>query len=104
MAFNRRRVWLLTVVTLVVSIVVLLSGSFQECVAHIPNSAAYQQNPKGLPYFLYVLFSFFGCTGPFIHENSEAIIAVFTIVLAFSTIALWDETKRLRLGADQQAD
>lgn len=104
MAVSRRRAWLFAVVALVVVIVVLSSGSFQDCVAKIPNAAAYQQQPKGLPHFLYVFLSFFGCAGPFIHENSDAIIAVFTIVLAFSTIALWDETKRLRLGADEQAD
>jgi hypothetical protein len=35
------------------------------------------------------------CTGEFLHENGEAIIAVFTIVLSFSTIGLWISTYSL---------
>lgn len=41
--------------------------------------------------------------GPFVDTNSDAIIAVFTVVLTFSTIGLWAQTKRLAEGAENQA-
>jgi hypothetical protein len=47
---------------------------------------------------------FFGiyrdCLGDFTHDNAEAIIAAFTVILAFSTIFLWVATRDLVSGAD----
>jgi hypothetical protein len=42
-------------------------------------------------------------TGEFLQNYNGAIIAVFTAVLAWSTIRLWRETERLAKGADQQS-
>jgi hypothetical protein len=38
---------------------------------------------------------FRGCAGGFVHNNAEGIIAVFTIILALSTIFLWGATADL---------
>ena len=40
-----------------------------------------------------------GRLGPFIDKNSAAIVAVFTIVLAFSTILLWLGTQEVGRGS-----
>jgi hypothetical protein len=41
--------------------------------------------------------------GAFIDTYHEDVVAVFTVVLAFSTIMLWSQTKRLAEGADEQS-
>jgi hypothetical protein len=80
-----------------------LSPTFENCIKAIPGNAAYQHQADALPFFLFFASRWFGCLGPFVDINSAAIVATFTVVLAFSTILLWLHTKRLAEGADDQA-
>jgi hypothetical protein len=93
-----RRYWRPVSATVAVLVVLVptiaLSPSFQTCVKQIPNYDAAKHQAESLPYFLFFDLHFIGCTGPFVDGNANAIIAAFTIVLAWSTIGLWSETKR----------
>src|SRR5262249_18115990 len=44
---------------------------------------------------------FLHCEGEFLHGNSEAIIAIFTVVLALSTILLWMATSDVVNSAER---
>jgi hypothetical protein len=42
-----------------------------------------------------------GCTGRFIHENHEAIVALFTVILGVATWMLWRATRDLITGSEK---
>jgi hypothetical protein len=79
------------------------SPTFEDCIKAIPHDAAQQHQANGLSFFLFFGGRWFGCLGPFVDVNANAIVALFTVVLAFSTILLWLHTKRLAEGADDQS-
>jgi hypothetical protein len=63
------------------------------------RSSAYQECTTNKSLMAYV-----DCLGPFAHENHGPIVAVFTIILAFSTIALWISTRDAALAAKAAAE
>jgi len=106
------RVWLKWCV-LLVSIALLLvlfaasimSSTYEEC------AASYQQqttdpekgNPPSNPTRTLIdeVKVFLHCEGEILHGNSEAIIAIFTIVLSLSTILLWMATSEVVSSAER---
>jgi hypothetical protein len=76
------------------------SSVYQECTAGKAEQASQQQqNEPRAQFIVYV-----DCLGPFAHENHGPIVAVFTIILAFSTIALWFSTRDAALAAKVAAE
>jgi hypothetical protein len=63
------------------------------------RSSVYQECTTNKSFMTYV-----DCLGPFAHENHGPIVAVFTIILAFSTIALWISTRDAALAAKAAAE
>jgi hypothetical protein len=79
------------------------SKTFQHCVEET-NKHADEEVPNKRVAEFSLIGIYRDCTGEFLHENGEAIIAVFTIVLSFSTIGLWISTYNLwnaTKGADR---
>jgi hypothetical protein len=70
------------------------------------SSGANHQITQHQPDYLWLFLGQLGlkCIGPFVDANSDPIIAIFTIVLAWSTIGLWGQTRRLASGAEAQAE
>lgn len=79
---------------------VVSSSSFQSCIQKEQNAAANQQFHGDVAQFVIV---YRHCIGGFVHSNAEAIIAAFTVILAFATIFLWDATQNLVRGAEKIA-
>lgn len=84
---SRMRSWFIFVLSLLGATalaVVIVEGSdvFQHCT----------QEPSS---------TYRACVGRFVDENAEAIVALFTIVLAASTIALWWSTHQLWLSQEK---
>jgi len=80
------------------------SASFQACIEEAQKQAGDHSAPKGTAQFIGLLNVQSRCTGEFIHKNSEAIIAIFTVILGIATILLWAATRDLVLGADKTAE
>lgn len=77
------------------------SPDLQECfAAHYKNYAgdSAQQNVTA---FSVLLGTSRECVGEFIHDNGEAVIALFTVILALATILLWLATQNLLRGAEE---
>ena len=70
---------------------------------HYPNTAP-QDFEKSTPSFSIAFDAYRICLGRFTHDNAEAIIAAFTIILALSTIFLWVATRDLVTGAEKTAE
>src|SRR5262249_47993515 len=70
------------------------SQTFRDCIENYQYKAAQSSLPKlsdvVIPFGIRV-----NCWGRYINEVANGTIAVFTIILAGSTIALWLSTKRL---------
>lgn len=80
------------------------SGTFEECLKAIPENKASETYSQGLSLFTFLWGERVGCLGPFVHENADPIIAVFTILLAIATIRLWVSTNRLWEGAERSSE
>jgi hypothetical protein len=77
------------------------SQMFQACVQEKQNATSNDQFQNSISNFIIMRGPYRDCIGSFIHENAEATIAAFTIVLAFSTIFLWGATRDLVDGAEK---
>jgi hypothetical protein len=85
---------------IVAAYAVYRSSVYQKCTAEKAEQASQQQqNERRASFMVYV-----DCLGPFAHENHGPIVAVFTIILAFSTIALWVSTRDAALAAKAAAE
>jgi len=94
----------IVVILLIVYPSLALSPTFQTCVHGIPSYTTGEHQREGLPYFLFFQVRLIGCAGPFVDVNANAIIAVFTIILAVSTIALWIATQSTLNHAERSAE
>ena len=79
------------------------SESFQACIQQSQKPESYDTLYEGFAVLSVPWGRIVPCTGIFIRENSDAIIAVFTIILGLSTIGLWLQTDRLAKGAENTA-
>jgi len=77
-------------VVLVSAYFVGTSETFQKCVADNPNTKTHQAAIESIAPSFRILKT---CTSLFLHENREELIALFTIVLAVTTIFLWRATR-----------
>jgi hypothetical protein len=97
------RAYALSLVVALVSVWIILSSeAFQECVNKSYYESADKEPEKGVSLFLSWIEWRKACTGTFLKENGEAITALFTIILAFSTIGLWLSTNRLWDAGERQ--
>src|SRR5947209_2609410 len=78
------------------------SETFHECVEHAQYKAA-QTPPHQKPADITVSFSMHQhCWGNFVEKNADGIVALFTIILAGSTIGLWISTNKLWKAGENQ--
>lgn len=99
------RAWILSIAFLAaVWVVVESSQPFQECVEEIYYNPETNNFEKSIPSFSVAFDVYRTCLGHFTHDNAEAIIAAFTILLALSTIFLWVATRDLVRGAEKTAE
>lgn len=82
------RLWIFSalIVLFFVVVPIAISPTFQECIAQQPSNAASQTNNYSSSIFLVPTLL---CVGEFVHVYAESIIALFTVILAASTIGLW---------------
>jgi hypothetical protein len=103
-AISGLRAWILSIAFLAaIGVVVEGSEPFQACVKEIYYNPETENFEKSVPTFSVAFDVYRVCLGHFTHDNAEAIIAAFTILLALSTIFLWVATRDLVRGADQTA-
>ena len=95
--------WLLVAIAICICIwPMATSNSFLFCINN-PNSAGGEQkSEEEVSTFPSVLRDAAGCTGDILDKHGEAVTALFTVVLAISTILLWLETRRLSKSGEQQ--
>jgi hypothetical protein len=93
MPMMRKLPWIFSILFLAAVVwTVTSSSTFQGCVQKEQNDAA-NQHLQGSA--AQITFIYRPCIGGFVHNNAEGIIAIFTIILAFSTIFLWAATRDL---------
>lgn len=73
-------------------VVVQSSEAFQDCIENAQYKAAQASNPKQISDIPITFVMRERCWGDYVHRYSDGIIALFTIILAGSTIALWLST------------
>jgi hypothetical protein len=76
------------------------SSVYQQCTADKAKQASYQQEYERYA----TLMIHVDCLGPFAHETHGPIVAVFTIILAGSTILLWISTRDTAIAAKVAAE
>jgi hypothetical protein len=97
------RVWFLVLVALLFSAwIVAGSNSFQSCMQEEQRDSAKEDALKGATQFLAAISAHKDCTGHFVTENSQGIIAGFSMILAISVIGLWLATNRLWAAGEKQ--
>jgi hypothetical protein len=72
----------------------------KECIERNNAQTGAENLKDGIASFLSGFGVYRLCVGEFVHKNADAIIAAFTIILAFSTIFLWRATRELVTGAE----
>jgi uncharacterized membrane protein YkvI len=91
--------WVLSILFLIaVVFVVATSSTFQSCLKKEQYNSA-NQHLQGGPAEIVLIYRH--CVGGFVHDNAEGIIAIFTIILALSTIFLWAVTRDLAKSSER---
>jgi hypothetical protein len=99
------RGWVFVFVALLFSIwIVVGSKSFQSCMQEEHHKSAQENAIKSPAQFFAAISACKDCSGHFVEENGEAIIASFTIILALSTIGLWLATNQLWQAGERQME
>lgn len=92
--------WILALLFLAAVLWVVESSEvFQTCVQKKQAEGASQHFDSD---FSKIIFIYRGCVGGFVHNSAEAIIAVFTVILALATIFLWGATRDLVVDAREE--
>jgi hypothetical protein len=84
--------------------IVAASETFKTCMREAKNQASEQAPKKGARKVTFVIDSNATCAGKFLDKHNGAVTALFTIILAISTIALWSATKATALAAKNAAE
>ena len=101
-SLRSRRFWTLAILFLALMIgSVWSSSAFHKCVQDHQPQAADQKTEEGIAAFFAPAVPYRDCLAEFLHDNGEAVLAVFTIVLALSTIALWLATGDVVTSAER---
>jgi hypothetical protein len=90
------RAWILSLAFLTIVVwIVESSKPFQSCVENEYQKSAAQNFDRSISELTRAFVVYRDCVGHFTHDNAEAIIAAFTILLALATIFLWAATRDL---------
>jgi hypothetical protein len=93
---KKYRAWIIAALVIgALSVILETSSTFQECIHDTKNKEGEYAAQKGIAKVAKIYSIRRDCVGAFIHKNGEAIAALFTVVLAFSTIGLWSSTRQL---------
>lgn len=96
--------WVFPILVIAVSIWIVGSAkSFQQCIREIKSHETQQSSKKGISYLLIVFGRYKVCSGVFLVENRDAIIALGTLGLMFFTGTLWWATRGLQRFAEIQS-
>jgi hypothetical protein len=96
--------WLFPIFVVLIAIWIVGSAkSFQQCIREIKREEPQQAPKEGLPHFLIVLGRYKPCSGVFLSENHDAVIAAGTLGLMIFTGSLWWATRRLQQFAEIQS-
>jgi hypothetical protein len=99
------RAWIFSFAFLLaVGWVVTSSKPFQACIKQHQQSGAAENFEQSISAISIALGIYRDCLGGFTHDNAEAIIAAFTIILSLSTIFLWVATRDLVSGSERTAE
>lgn len=85
-------------------VIVQSSEAFQDCIENAQYKAVQASHPKQLSDVPVTFIMRERCWGDYVHRQSDVIIALFTIILAGSTIALWAVTRIVAIAAQKSAD
>jgi len=99
----KRSSWQRRLFGLFVAVVILIVGPsppLQECIKQAHGGGTGQSTKEQIANFLSALWADRACFASFLHENGEAVIALFTIILGFATWFLWRATRDLVDGAE----
>jgi hypothetical protein len=98
------RAWILSFSCLAIIVVIAeTSKPFQTCIKEGNYYSATENCDNSVSSVKIVFEVYPSCFGEFTHDNAEAIIATFTIILALSTIFLWVATRDLVKDAEATA-
>ena len=102
---SRIAFWLALILVLVAAVLIVsTSPSFQICVNSGYSDSGKQPFKENITAFCVLIDVYRDCTGGFVHTFADQIIALFTVILAASTIALWASTARLVRGTEDTAE
>jgi hypothetical protein len=88
----------------IAGLIVGTSQTFQSCMGEHYQYESSKTLYEGAAQFFIAFKVSLGCSGEFVHKNSEAIIALFTIILGIATWLLWRATEDLVKGAETTAE
>src|SRR3984893_3869189 len=98
------RAWIVSIAFLAPIFGIIESSKpFQCCIKDQYARSATENFEKGISSVSVAFDVYLVCLGHFTHDNAEAIIAAFTIVIALSTVFLWVATRDLVRGAEKTA-
>jgi hypothetical protein len=94
------RAWILAILALTAAVwFITTSHSFQDCIKETD-----WRTIQSIGDFSTLMSKGRECLGRFLHDSAEEIIAIFTVVLAISTILLWFSTRAAVDAAKAAAD
>ena len=83
--------------------VLYVSPSFRTCVQQEQHQAANNDQDKNKSILFISARTIVSCTGGFVHDRHDAIVAAFAVLLGFATIFLWIATRDLVSGSERTA-
>lgn len=96
--------WVFPTLVLAASIWIVASAkSFQQCIREIKSNETQQFSKQSISYLLIVFGRYKACSGVFLVEYRDAVIALGTLGLMFFTGTLWWATKGLQRFAEIQS-
>jgi hypothetical protein len=99
------RAWIVSgAFLLAVGWIISSSKPFEGCIEKEYREGAAENLEKGISQVASSFAVYRDCLGHFTHDNAEAIIAAFTILIALATIFLWAATRDLVRSAEKTAE
>jgi hypothetical protein len=99
------RAWIVSIAFLAsIAVVVVSFAPFQACTKEQYHRAEAENFEKSISSVSVAFDVYRVCLGHFTHDNAEAVIAAFTILLTLSTIFLWVAARDLVTGTERTAE
>jgi hypothetical protein len=87
--------WMVSILALILAVLAIGSSpSFQSCLDQKQIKTGQQPFQNDIARIEATADNYRSCAGEFVEQHGEAVIAIFTVVLAISTILLWGVTRR----------